>query len=72
MLRFVPDHLKTKKMCKHAVKKLLFLIRCFADHYKMQEMCDKTILENGVMLKSALTPTKFTKCVIKLYNIHMH
>ena len=27
MLKFVPDHLKTKKMCKHAVKKLdTFLI----------------------------------------------
>ena len=24
MLKFVPDHLKTKKMCKHAVKKLTF------------------------------------------------
>ena len=24
MLKFVPDHLKTKKLCKHAVKKLLF------------------------------------------------
>ena len=23
MLKFVPDHLKTKKMCKHAVNKLL-------------------------------------------------
>ena len=23
MLKFIPDHLKTKKMCKHAVKKLL-------------------------------------------------
>ena len=23
ILKFVPDHLKTKKMCKHAVKKLL-------------------------------------------------
>ena len=22
MLEFVPDHLKTKKMCKHVVKKL--------------------------------------------------
>ena len=21
MIRFVPDHLKTKRMCKHAVKK---------------------------------------------------
>ena len=26
MLKFVPDHLKSKKMCKHAVKKILFLI----------------------------------------------
>ena len=24
MLKFVTDHRKTKKMCKHAVKKLLF------------------------------------------------
>ena len=24
---FNPDHLKTKKMCKHAVKKLPFIIR---------------------------------------------
>ena len=23
MLKFVPDHLKTKKMCKHAVKNYL-------------------------------------------------
>ena len=28
MLKLVPDHLKTKKICKHAVKKLSFLIRC--------------------------------------------
>ena len=27
MLKFVPNHLKSKKMCKHAVKKILFLIR---------------------------------------------
>ena len=27
MLKFVSDHLKTKTMCKHAVKKLTFLIR---------------------------------------------
>ena len=25
MLKFVPDHLKTKKICKHAVKKLPFI-----------------------------------------------
>ena len=34
MLRFVPDHLKTKKMCKHAVKKLPFIIRYVAGRYK--------------------------------------
>ena len=27
MLRFVPDHLKTKKMCKHADKILSFVTR---------------------------------------------
>ena len=32
MLRFVPDHLKTKKMCKYAVKKLLFIL----GYYKTQ------------------------------------
>ena len=31
MLKFVPGHLKTKKICKHAVKKLLFLIRYAPD-----------------------------------------
>ena len=34
MLKFVPDYLKTKKMCKHAVKKLLFVIRHIPDRYK--------------------------------------
>ena len=27
MLKIVPDHLKTKKICKHAIKKLPVLIR---------------------------------------------
>ena len=27
MLEFVPDHLETKTMCKHAVKKLPYLLR---------------------------------------------
>ena len=26
MLKFVPDHVKTKKMCKNAFKKLQFVI----------------------------------------------
>ena len=31
MLRLVPDHLKSKKMCKYAVKKLSFVIRYILD-----------------------------------------
>ena len=51
MLKFVSDHLKTKKVCKHEVKKLPFLIRFFPDRNKTQELCDKVILENGGTLK---------------------
>ena len=47
MLKFVPDHLKTRKICKHGVKRLPFLLRYALDQYKTQEMCDKTILQNG-------------------------
>ena len=35
-LRFVPDHLKTKKMCKHADKMLSFVTRYGPDQYKTQ------------------------------------
>ena len=31
MLKFIPDHLKTKKMCKHTVKKLPYLLRYVPD-----------------------------------------
>ena len=34
ILKFVPDHLKTKKICKHAVKKLPCLLRYVPDQYK--------------------------------------
>ena len=47
MLSFVPDHLKARKICKNAVKKLPFVIRYGPNRYKTQEMCDKVILENG-------------------------
>ena len=51
MLEFVPDHLKTKKMCKYAVKNLPYLLRYVPDQYKTQQMCDKAILENGGRLQ---------------------
>ena len=47
ILRFVPDHLKTKEMFKHAVKHLPFIKRYVPDRYKTQEICDKAILQNG-------------------------
>ena len=46
MLKFVPDHPKTKTICKHAVKKSPYLLRSVPDQYKTQQMCDKSILEN--------------------------
>ena len=32
-----------KRMCKHVVKKLPFVIRSFPDQYKAQKMCDEAI-----------------------------
>ena len=51
MLKFVPDHLRTKKMCKDAVQKLPDLLRYVPNQYKAQQMCDKSIFENGGTLK---------------------
>ena len=52
MIKFVPDHLKTKKISKHAVKELPDLIRCVSDQCKTQQMRDKAILEHGGTLES--------------------
>ena len=46
MLNFVPDHFKTKKMCKHAVEKLPFYYVMFLINIRLNK-CDKAILENG-------------------------
>ena len=50
VLNFVPDHLETKQMCKHKVKKLPFVIRYVPDQYKSKQMC--AILENYGTLES--------------------
>ena len=52
MLKFDPDHLKIKKLCKHTVKKIPYLLRSVPDRYKTQEMSEKVILENGGTLKT--------------------
>ena len=51
MLKFISDHLKTKKMCKHPAKKLPFVLRYISDRYKTQHICDTVILENGGRLE---------------------
>ena len=50
ILKLVPDHLKTKKMSKHAVKKLPYLWRYDPDQsksvpycYKNHEMSNKAV-----------------------------
>ena len=47
-LKFVPDHLKTKKI---VTMKLLLLIRYVRDQYKTQQICDNAILENDGTLE---------------------
>ena len=44
MLKFVPDHLKTEKVCRHAVKKLPYLIRYVTDQCKITKCVKKAIL----------------------------
>ena len=47
ILKFVSDHLKTKEICKLAIKRLPFVIRYIPDQYEAQQMSNKDILENG-------------------------
>ena len=37
LLKFVPDHLKTKKLCKHAIKELPFVLRYVPDQYRLNK-----------------------------------
>ena len=41
-----------EKTLRHAVKKLRYLLRYVPYQHKTQQMCNKTILENGGTLKS--------------------
>ena len=68
ILKFVPDYLKTNKMCKNAVKKLPFIIKYIPGHFKTKEMCDKVVLKISEML---FTPDwyKYQKCMMKLWII---
>ena len=59
-------------MCKHAVKKLLFIIRYVPDQYKTQQMCDKSILENGGTLEAVPYWNKAQKTFDKTINNYAH
>ena len=47
MLRLVTDHLKTKRVYKNAIKKLLFVMRLVLGQYTTQEIWSKVIVEKG-------------------------
>ena len=66
MLKFIPDHLKTKQMCNCAIKKIPFLIRYVPDQDKTKNMCNRAFLKNGGMLESVPNRYKTQKCVTKL------
>ena len=51
MLKFVPDHLRTKVMCKNAVNRLAFVVMYVPDGHKTEEMCNEGILRNHEMLR---------------------
>ena len=59
-------------MCKHAFKKLPYLLRCVPDQYKTQQTCDKAILENGVTLKSVLDYYKNQEICSKAFENYLH
>ena len=58
--------IKTKQMCKHAVKKLPFLIKYVPDWYKTPQMCDQVRQGNDEMLMFIPYFYKDEKCVIML------
>ena len=42
-MRFIPDHLKTQKMCEKAVEEDPWWLYAVSDHFKTQEMCNKVV-----------------------------
>ena len=50
-LEFVPDHLKTKKMCEGAVEVSPWQLKYVPDHFKTEKMCDKVVWEDPFSLQ---------------------
>ena len=47
IIKFIHDHLKTKKMRKHAVRKLHYLLRYVPNRYMIRQMYNEAGLENA-------------------------
>ena len=47
IIKFIHDHLKTKKMRKNAVKKLHYLLRYVPNRYMIQQVYNEAVLENA-------------------------
>ena len=72
ILRFVPDNLKTKKMCKIAVQRLLFVINYVPDQYETKKVCDNVIMKNGGILGFILDYYKDQKMSDKALDNYFH
>ena len=59
-------------MCKHRVKKILFIITYVPDPYKTQQKCNKAILENAGTLESILDWKKTQEMCDKVVDIYAH
>ena len=60
---FIPDHLKTQKMCDKGVAYNPMMLGCISDKFKTQEMCDKAVEEDPWLLKYVLDNFKKQKNV---------
>ena len=61
MLKFAPDHLNTKNMCKHAVKKKPYLLRNVPDDIKLNKCVKKLFYKNLEHKSLFLTATTHIK-----------
>ena len=50
-LQYVADHLKTKWMCKEAVRREAWSLYNVPDYFETQEMCDKAVEEDPCALE---------------------
>ena len=71
MLKFFLDHLKTKKMRKHAVKKLPYLLRYVRDQKRLNKCMIKLFSKMLEHKSLFLATTKIKTCVIKQLMINL-